>query len=255
VSDPILQVAGLRHVFPGNPRPALDGVSLACSPGEFLGLIGPNGAGKSTLLRLAAGLLAPTDGTVRVRGRDPARVSRRQAALDAAFVPASLHVGFPLSVRDLVALGRTAHLRGLFESPVDRAAVRDALEFTDLASLAARPYGSLSAGEQRRALIARALAQRPGLLLLDEPTANLDVAHAVSLLERVAVRARQEGTAVVAAIHDLNVALLFCDRLALLKGGGTGQKDGSLRAQIWLRNTAGERKQLFNGRLECSRQP
>jgi iron complex transport system ATP-binding protein len=212
-------MASVGFSYPGCSAEALAGIDLVCGPGEVIGILGPNGAGKSTLLRLAAGLVAPSRGEVRVLGEDPARSTRRRVARSLALVPASLHAGFPMTVRDFVSLGRTPHLRGLFESSGDRASVTRAMAFADVEALADRPYGTLSAGEQRRVLIARAVAQEPRVLLLDEPTANLDVAHAVSLLESVTLLARSSGAGVVAAIHDLNVALLFCDRIVLLKAG------------------------------------
>lgn len=214
-----LEAVGAMFQYPGRAHPAVRSLDLAVAPGEVVGLIGPNGAGKSTALRLAAGLLTPSAGTVRVQGADPARLPRARAARLVALVPASLAVQFPMTVRDFVALGRTAHLEGLFESPEDRRAVADALAFASVEALAGRPYGELSAGEQRRVLVARAVAQSPCLLLLDEPTANLDIAHAVSLLRRVVAHARATRTAVVTAIHDLNVALLFCDRIVLMQAG------------------------------------
>jgi iron complex transport system ATP-binding protein len=217
---PPLRVEDAWFHYPGREQPALRAFGLTVAPGEVVGLIGPNGAGKSTALRLAAGLLEPASGTVRVQGADPARLPRARAARLVALVPASLAVQFPMTVRDLVALGRTAHLQGLFESAEDRRAVADALAFASVEALAGRPYGELSAGEQRRVLVARAVAQSPRVLLLDEPTANLDVAHAVSLLRRVVAHARATRTAVVAAIHDLNLALLFCDRVVLMQAGG-----------------------------------
>ncbi len=247
-----LRLDGTTFLYPGAAVPAVNAASLVVAPGEFVGLIGPNGAGKSTLLRLAAGLLTPTSGSVRTAGFDPARSSRPRVARTVALVPASLAVGFPMTVRDFVAMGRTAHLKGLFESAVDRAAVHRALETAEAAAFADRPYQELSAGEQRRVLVARALAQEPRLLLLDEPTANLDVAHAVSLVYRVADLARSQGVAVVAAIHDLNVALLACDRIVLLREGAiraVGDPESVMQWSI-LRETFG--CDLYIGRNEVN---
>jgi len=207
------------YSYPESKLTALDCIDLECRPGEFLGIIGPNGAGKTTLLKLAAGLLGPSVGSVRVLGSDPHRARRRETARRIAYVPVSLNAGFPMTVRDLVALGRTPHLKGFFESNLDRAAVDRSLDMVGAGHLAKRPYPGISAGEQKRVLVARALAQEPRLLLLDEPTANLDISHGVSLLERLSGQAKNNGPTVVAAIHDLNLALLFCDRLVLLKGG------------------------------------
>lgn len=205
--------------WPGSGVFAAREVSATFQPGEFVGIIGPNGAGKSTILRLAAGLARPDSGSVAVFGEDPAAIPRRQAARLVAFLPASLHVGFPLSVLELVSLGRTCHLKGVFESRADRLAVIEAMRFADVLQFASRQYVELSAGEQRRVLIARAVAQESRLLLLDEPTANLDASHAVRMLEGLSKRAAERGICVLAAVHDLNVALLFCDRLMLVTDG------------------------------------
>lgn len=220
----LVEMRGVRFRYPGASRLALDGADLAVKPGEVFGLLGPNGAGKTTLLRLGAGLIAPTEGAVRLLGDPPASLRRREAARRAAFVPASLHVPLPMTVREFVTLGRLPHLGGLFESRADREKVHAALHLVEGADLADRLHGSLSSGEQKRALVARALAQEPRVLLLDEPTANLDIAHGVALLDRLRSLARREGLAVLASIHDLNLALQFCDRLALLR-------DGRIRAE------------------------
>ena len=216
---PVLSMSGVSFRYGGGVAAALSGIDFACEPGQVIGLIGPNGAGKSTLLRLAAGLLAPSEGDVRCFGVNPSRHRRREVARSTAFVPADLHAGFPMRVRDFVALGRIPHLKGLFESRHDREAVRDALAAVDVSGLADREYDHLSAGEQKRVLVARALAQEPRLLLLDEPTANLDIAQGVFLLDRLATRAHLDGLVVIAAIHDFNLALLYCDRIALLDRG------------------------------------
>jgi iron complex transport system ATP-binding protein len=218
-ATPVLDLAGAAYRYPGAPEPALAGIDLYASASEVVGLVGPNGAGKSTLLRVAAGLCPATGGTVRVLGADPARRRRREVAAEVAFVPSSLHVSFPMTVRDLVAIGRIPHLRGFFEGRRDRAAVERSLDLVHALSLADRGYDTLSAGEQKRVLVARALAQEPRLLLLDEPTANLDIAQGVFLLGVLACLARTGGVCVVAAIHDLNLALLHCDRIALLDRG------------------------------------
>lgn len=214
-----IAVHGVGYSWPNTGRMALDDVNFDSRPGELLGIIGPNGAGKSTILRLIAGLLRPSTGSIQVCGRDPARISRREAARDIAFVPASLHVGFPLNVRDLVALGRTPHLKGTFESAQDRVAIDEALALLELSSFVSRPYRELSAGEQRRVLVARSIAQAPRIMLLDEPSANLDAAQAVAVLSRVKELAQSRTMSVVMAIHDLNLAMLFCDRIVLVTGG------------------------------------
>ena len=217
--DRPLSMTQVKFFWPGTSRAALSDVAFSAGPGEVVGVIGPNGAGKSTLLRLSAGFIRPSSGNVSVFGQNPARLPRRQVARLLAFVPSTLHVGFPLSVADLVGLGRTSHLKGVFETAHDREVVSQAMEFADIARFAGRQYVELSTGEQRRVLIARAVAQESRLLLLDEPTANLDASQAVRMLEGISSMARDTGTCVVAAIHDLNVALLVCDKVLLVRDG------------------------------------
>jgi iron complex transport system ATP-binding protein len=200
--------------------PVLCDVSLALGRGEMVALLGRNGAGKSTLLRLLSGVLTPSRGTVCLDGVPLARLGHRQVARRQAVVPQEVHVPFAFTVREVVALGRTAHVPFLHgESARDRHAVERALRLLALEPLAARPYNSLSAGERQRAVLAMALAQEPRVLLLDEPTVHLDLAHQLSVLELVRGQNRSEGLAVLAAIHDLNLATLLFDRLVLLKDG------------------------------------
>jgi iron complex transport system ATP-binding protein len=216
-------------------RTVLDEVSLSVRRGEFLALVGPNGAGKTSLLRTVNGLVTPDSGTVRIAGTDAATFSVRERARRVATVPQETSVGFDFPVRDLVAMGRTAH-RSRFSrgGESDRAVVQRALDRTDTAAFADRSVGSLSGGERQRVVLARALAQAAPLLLLDEPTASLDINHQVRVLglvsdlvhasgddstaEAGATDTPAERTA-VAAIHDLDLAARFCDRVALLADG------------------------------------
>jgi iron complex transport system ATP-binding protein len=199
--------------------PALEDVSFAAREGEFVGLVGPNGAGKSTLVRLAAGLLAPGRGTVRLAGLDPRAAPRRAVARLCALVPQEPRVSWPFTVREAVMMGR-APRQGLLALPdrFDRGAVRGALEACDLVHLADRRLDALSGGERRRVFFARALAQEPRLLLLDEPTAFLDLGHQVAAM-RMAVVAARGGLCVVAVLHDLNLAAAACDRVVALSRG------------------------------------
>ncbi|NOZ00664.1 MAG: ABC transporter ATP-binding protein [Deltaproteobacteria bacterium] len=218
-SGPALEMKDVAFSYPDAGSTALAAVDLDCGAGEVVGIIGPNGAGKTTLLKLAAGLIQPSGGRVRVLGRDPARGPRKETARRVAYVPVALKAEFPMTVRDLVNLGRIPHISGFFESADDRRVVTRALGLVDSIHLADRLFPSISAGEQKRVLVARALAQEPRLLLLDEPSANLDIAHGVALLDCIAGLAATRGLAVLAAIHDLNLALLFCDRLVMVKEG------------------------------------
>ncbi|MFD7135076.1 ABC transporter ATP-binding protein [Streptomyces sp. NPDC059894] len=197
-------------------RIILDGLTLALRPGETVGLIGPNGSGKSTLLRLLAGVLAPTAGVVTLDGRPLAQVGRRATARRIATVEQHAHTQTELTVRDVVALGRIPHRRAWTAvTAADARAVTEALERTGLAGRAAQSWHTLSGGERQRAQIARALAQEPRELLLDEPTNHLDIQHQLDLLDLVA------GLPVttVIALHDLNLAALYADRLLVLREG------------------------------------
>ena len=198
-------------------------VSLTVETGTFLGLIGPNGAGKTTLLRAANGRLDPDAGAVRIDGEDVHALSSKAASRRVATVPQEPSLSFAFPVRKIVDMGRHPHRDRLGRDagrpgddggdPVERA-----MERTDVARFADRPVTELSGGERQRVLLARALTQDAPLLLLDEPTASLDVNHGVHTLDLVAGLAAG-GTTVVAAIHDLDLAARFCDELALLSGG------------------------------------
>jgi iron complex transport system ATP-binding protein len=197
----------------------LDGVSLSASAGELVGVVGPNGAGKTTLLHTINGVLDPDAGTVRLRGQRIDELQARETARLAATVRQDTSVGFEFTVEQIVEMGRTPY-HGRFGSGDDdgRAMVERALERTDTTRFADRPIGTVSGGQRQRVLLARALAQDTPVLLLDEPTASLDVNHQVRTLELVEDVVAGGKTA-IAAIHDLDLAARFCDRLVLLSGG------------------------------------
>ncbi len=200
-------------------RPALEAVSFGAAAGELVGLVGPNGAGKSTLLKLVAGLLAPRGGTVRLAGLDPHAAPRREVARVCALVPQEPQLHWPFTVREAVMMGR-APRQGLLAvaDRFDRGAVEGALRACDLLPFAGRRLDALSGGERRRVFFARALAQEPRVLLLDEPTAFLDLAHQVAAM-RMAAEAARAGLCVVAVLHDLNLAAQSCHRLVVLSHG------------------------------------
>jgi manganese transport system ATP-binding protein len=193
---------------------ALDGVSLTLAPGTALGIVGPNGSGKSTLLKVVAGLVAPTSGTVRVFGLAPRDVP--PGAL--GYVPQAEDVNFdfPVNVRDVVSMGRYPHV-GPFRrfSARDRRAVDDAIAALDLGPLADRHIAELSGGQQQRAFVARAIAQEPQLLLLDEPTTGVDAATEEALLHLVRSLVRG-GLPVMMTTHDLDRAAEWFDRLVVV---------------------------------------
>ncbi len=204
-------------------RTVLSDVDLEIRPGELLAIIGPNGAGKTTLLKALAGELAPKAGSVRLFGmggeREVARLDLAERARAIARVLQSEDPAWPLPVRDYVAAGTFA-ATGWFGAPgqAERRAVEEALDTMDLRDLAHRPVTELSGGEFRRVLIARALAQRPAVLLLDEPAAELDLARQTDTLGFLKALAAQ-GRAVAFTVHDLNLASLAADRVALVAGG------------------------------------
>lgn len=203
-----------------NSRPILRGVSMDVAPGEWLGILGPNGSGKTTLLRTISGFLSPTRGGVYLEGRPLAQMSRLEAARRLAVASSSSSGAMDFTVGELVLMGRTPHLpRWSAEGPKDWAAVEKALAMTDAFHLAHRPAASLSAGEHQRVLLAAALAQEPAVLLLDEPTAHLDIHHQVEVMHLMERLRREQGITVVSVLHDLNLAALFCDHVLLLKEG------------------------------------
>jgi iron complex transport system ATP-binding protein len=199
-------------------EPIFTHVSAAVAPGEMVGLLGPNGAGKSTLLGLASGMLAPRAGSVRLHGANLRRIARRELARQVAVVPQDFSVQFAYTVRQLVELGRAPYLGvwGTLETG-DRHVVEEALAETNTAALADRVFNELSGGERQRVIVALALAQAPSVLLLDEPTAHLDIKHQIEILELLCRLNFERGLTVLAALHDLNLAARFFQRLILFQ--------------------------------------
>jgi iron complex transport system ATP-binding protein len=215
--EPMVEARGVSFGY--GATPVLDDVSFVARAGEFVGLLGPNGAGKSTLVRLAAGLLAPRSGELRLAGLDPWRAPRRLVARACALVPQEPRVAWPFTVREAVMMGR-APRQGLLAlaTRFDHGAVEGALRACDLLELADRSLDALSGGERRRVFFARALAQEPRVLFLDEATAFLDLGHQVAAM-RMAQLAARGGLCVVAVLHDLNLAAAACDRVVVLSRG------------------------------------
>ncbi|AJE45749.1 ABC transporter ATP-binding protein [Celeribacter indicus] len=196
-------------------RSIVDGVSIDVEPGETFGLVGPNGSGKSTLLRLLAGLAPRPAGAVHLDGRPLSALTRREVAQRIALVEQMADTSEALSVRDAVELGRTPWLSALAPfGPADTRIVEEALAAVDMAHMARDAWSTLSGGERQRVHIARALAQRPRLLMLDEPTNHLDIHHQLTLLRLVS----DLPVTVIMALHDLNQAM-GCDRLGVMEDG------------------------------------
>lgn len=197
-------------------RVLLAGVSLAARPGETVGLVGPNGSGKTTFLRCVYGALRPASGRVLLDGRDAADLGVKERARRIAVVPQESPGSFGLTVREVVAMGRSPHKRFWEQDGAeDRHRIDAALERVGVGPYAGRRFEELSGGERQRALIARALVQAPGLLALDEPTNHLDIRYQLEILALV----RSLGTTNLLVLHDLNLAAAYCDRLYVLGAG------------------------------------
>lgn len=207
--------------------PTLRDLSFVIHRGEFLSIVGPNGSGKTTLLRLLDRIYVPQAGRILLEGRDIQHHSRADLARRIAFVPQESSILFPFTVLEMVLMGRSPHqrhsvpvsLRSAFESGHDHAIARRMLRETDLEHLADKPVNALSGGERQRVFIARALAQEPEIILLDEPNAHLDIAHQVDIFALLRRLNREKGVTVVSVSHELNLAAAYSDRIALMLCG------------------------------------
>ncbi|NIM06943.1 MAG: ATP-binding cassette domain-containing protein [Armatimonadetes bacterium] len=201
-------------------RPVISNLSLSVQEGEFIGLVGPNGSGKSTLIRLFSRVLHPLAGEVRVEGEDIRKKGASWLARKIAVVPQDSPVAFDFSVLEMVLMGRSPHLgRFTVEGKEDLGVAWECLRLTNMEGLAHRPATAISGGERQRAVIARALAQQPKILLADEPIAHLDINHQIQVLDLLQRLIRQKALTVITALHDLNLASMYCDRLVMLAGG------------------------------------
>jgi iron complex transport system ATP-binding protein len=220
-ADPQVRASllGVAFAYPDGGG-ALEGIDLEVRTGGRLALVGPNGAGKTTVLRLLAGQIAPSRGTVRIENLNPATADRRELAKRVAVVSAQALVGFPYSVEEVVLMGRAPHVDGFrLESGRDLEVAEQSMAAMDVSQLAHRVFDSLSSGEKQRVAVARALAQEPKVLLLDEPGAFLDIRHQVDLYDLLSERAKTEGLTVISVLHDLNLAALYFDTVAMVAGG------------------------------------
>lgn len=203
--------------------PVLKNVSLTIGSGEVLGILGPNGSGKSTLLKILMRILEPQQGTIEWFGQPPDAFSQADIARHVAFVPQETQQAFPFTINEMVLMGRYPHhgrTWGLgWEGSRDRAVAMQAMRDLDVAHLGMRLINNVSGGERQRAVIARALAQEPKVLLLDEPTAFLDLHHQLDIARIIRRLNRERGLTVVLVSHDLNLASQYCDRLLLLREG------------------------------------
>lgn len=198
----------------------LQAVSFRVEKGEFVGVIGPNGSGKTTLLKLLYRLLSPQRGGILIELTPLEKMDRRDIAKRIAVVAQETQILFPFSVLETVLMGRSPYLGHLlFESDKDLEIAKKAMEWTKILPFSERSIEELSGGERKRVFIARALAQEPEVILLDEPTANLDIQHQIDFLDLILTLNRERGLTIVMASHDMNIASEFCDRLILLQEG------------------------------------
>jgi iron complex transport system ATP-binding protein len=215
--NPAIQTNKLTFAY--KDKPVLDGVSLSVGKGQMLGILGPNGSGKTTLLKVFSAVLAG-EGDVKLNGRNIAEYGRRELSRIFAVVPQESQINFPYTVAEIVLMGRaTSHSPFVLEDEKDLEIARASMELTDCLSLSDRYLHELSGGEKQRVIIARALAQQPEILLLDEPSAFLDLRHQVQILELMRRLNRERGLTIVAALHDVNLAALFFPRLVMLCDG------------------------------------
>ena len=199
---------------------AIKGLSLQVSAAEFLAIVGPNGAGKSTLLKLLAGVITQNEGTLEFMGKAVRGYKAPELARKIALVPQETHIVFPFTVEEIILMGRLPYSTGfVFDSVEDQASVQEMMELTETLGLAAKRFNELSGGERQRVVLASALAQRPEVLLLDEPTVFLDMKHQehfYDILERLNL---EQGLTVVVVTHDINLAARSANRIVALKNG------------------------------------
>ncbi len=196
----------------------LEGISIDLDRSEIIGIVGPNGAGKSTLIRCIDRILTPGGGTILLDGADISKMTRMEIAKEMGYVPQTTTRVFPATVFDTVLMGRRPHL-GWKSSVEDIDNVLEVLELLGIMEFAMRDFNEISGGQQQKVLIARALAQEADILLLDEPTSNLDIRHQLEVMDIMQGIVRTKGISAIVAIHDLNLASRYTDRLLMMNGG------------------------------------
>ena len=213
-----LKIDGVQFYY--EARKVLDEISFEAGEGEFIGLIGPNGSGKTTLLKIIDGILKPRIGSVYLDFKRISELDPKELARELAMVPQTADLSFDLKVFDVVMMGRYPYLGKLsFEGEVDEEKVRFWMKLTNTLHLAERSIKEISGGERQRVLIARALAQEPRILLLDEPTSNLDVCYQIEIMNLLKELVEKLGLTIICAIHDLNLAARYSDKIILINGG------------------------------------
>jgi len=215
---PFFRVKDLRFRYDENW--VLDGLSFEVREGEILGIIGPNGSGKTTILRVLSRVLIPQEGEVHLQGKNLLALSQKEIAQIIGVVPQDTYFPFPFTVGEVVLMGRSPWLSNFgFESEKDLQIASQAMALTNTFSFSNRLIFELSGGERQRAIIARALAQKPQVMLLDEPTAHLDIGYQIEIYDLIKKLNAEKGLTLIIVAHDLNLASDYCDRLLLLDGG------------------------------------
>lgn len=210
-----------RNLYAGYlDKTIISEIDFSVKKGEFIGIIGPNGAGKSTLIRALSRTLKPFKGNILYGARDVYKIPLNEVARSIAVVPQDTLIIFEFLVWDIILMGRTPYIEKFKgETKKDVEACERALKLTDTTGLADRFINELSAGERQRVIIAKALAQEPGLLLMDEPTSHLDISHQIEIFDLIKRLSKNEGLTVISVLHDLNLASEYCDRLILMYNG------------------------------------
>ena len=216
--NPLLKIDNLSAGYYGED--VIKGISLDINAGDFMGIIGPNGSGKTTLLRLSSRILHPRRGRINFNNQDIFKMDLKEFCRKVAFVSQDISTSFSFTVMELVMMGRIPHLKRLqFETRQDIEISEKALTLTGSLNLKGKMINELSAGERQRSLIARALAQEPILLLLDEPTSHLDIGHQIQVMDLLKKLNHQNNLTIVMVLHDLNLASAYCNRICLLDNG------------------------------------
>lgn len=211
-----LNVANVEFSY--SSMPVLTDVCLELAQSEILGVVGPNGAGKSTLIRCIDRILKPQRGSILLDGTEMRNMGMRETAQKLGYIPQSASQVFPATVFDTILMGRSPHV-GWRSNEQDNEKVLDVLHLLNIEDLAMRDINETSGGQQQRVFIARALAQEPDILLLDEPTSNLDIQHQLEVMEIVKYLVVKKGISAIMAVHDLNLASRYTDRVIIMKGG------------------------------------
>jgi iron complex transport system ATP-binding protein len=213
-----VRVKDLTHAYDGNR--VLDEMSFSVGKGDIFIVIGPNGSGKTTLMKLMAGLIRPRTGIIEIAGKHIQAIPRKQLARQIAFVPQQVPTDFPFMVQDVVLFGRAPHL-GAFglSSAEDMRLADQAMTFTEVRHLAKRRLNQLSGGECQRVFIARAICQTPDIIVLDEPTASLDIAHQLRIMDMMEKMKQEKNITVIMVSHDVNLAAMYADTLMLVNRG------------------------------------